>query len=103
MPRVQATIVLPYMLELKSGLYPAGQSALDLEVREPSALPDLPPLTIISVTTGQPDTEDQAEQNKLNARQADQVLGLTNRLLRCYRAIAADSTITELSRASASP
>jgi hypothetical protein len=51
----------------------------------------------------QPDTEDPGEQERLNYRQADQILGLTNRLLRCYRAITRDSTITELSRASASP
>jgi hypothetical protein len=103
MPRVQATLTLPYMLELKSGLYSAGHSAPDLEVREPNFLPNVQARTMISMTTDQPDTENGGEQFKLNARQADQILGLTNRLLRCYRAITGDSTITELSRASASP
>jgi len=91
------------MLELKSGLYPAGQPGLDLEVGEPNFLPDVEPRTIISVRTEQPDTEDRGEQEKLNFRQAKQLLNLTNRLLRCYRTTTRDSTITELSLARASP
>jgi hypothetical protein len=39
----------------------------------------------------------------LKTRQADRLLELTNRLLRCYRAISRDATATELSRAEASP
>ena len=39
----------------------------------------------------------------MNARQADRLLRLTNRLLRGYRRITRDATITELSRAEASP
>jgi hypothetical protein len=103
MPRVQATLVLPYMLKLKSGLFPADQPGLELEVGEPNFLPDIEPRTMISMTTDQPDTEDGGEQYKLNFRQAKQLLNLTNRLLRSYRAITRDSTITELSRARASP
>ena len=54
---------------------------------------------MVSLTIDQPDTEDPDEQRRLNVRQADQLLSLTNRLLRGYRAITRDSTITELSRA----
>jgi hypothetical protein len=103
MPRVQASILLPYLLKLGSGLYPKGQPSVDFEVGEPNFLPDVQPRTAISMTTVQPDTENASEQNALNAWQAKQVLGLTNRLIRCYRAIARDSTITELSSAMASP
>jgi hypothetical protein len=103
MPRVQATLLLPYMLKLKSDLYPAGQPGLELEIGESTLLPDLGPRTMISMTTDQPDTEDGGEQYTLNFRQAKQLLNLTNRLLRCYRAITRDSTITDLSRARASP
>jgi len=103
MPRVQATISLPYLLKLESGLYSAGQPGRDLEITGLNFLRDVRPHTMISITTDQPDTERRGEQSKLNARQADQLLSLTNRLLRCYRAITRDSTITELSRARASP
>jgi len=103
MPRVQATISLPYLLKLKTSVYPAGQPGPDFEIREPIFLPNVRPETMISTTTDQPETERRGEQSKLNARQADQLLGLTNRLLRCYRAVTQDSTITELSRALASP
>jgi hypothetical protein len=53
MPRVKATIVLPYMLKLKNGMYPAGQPGQELEVGEPEFPPSLAPRTIISVTTDQ--------------------------------------------------
>jgi hypothetical protein len=58
---------------------------------------------MVSLSEDQPDTEDRDEQIELNARQADRLLRLTNRLLRSYRAITRDTTITELSRAKASP
>jgi hypothetical protein len=98
MPRVQASFVLPYMLELKSGQYLVGQSGLKLDVGEPRILHGFEPKTVIAISTEQPDTEDHGEQEKLNASQAKQLLTLTNRLIRCYRAVTQDSTITELSR-----
>jgi hypothetical protein len=39
----------------------------------------------------------------LKSRQADQLLNLTNRLLRCYRSVTQNAEIIELSRAGASP
>jgi hypothetical protein len=103
MPRVQASISLPYLLKLKSGLYPTGRAGHDLAVQEPTFLAGLRATTAVSITSDQPDTEDPDEQGKLNARQADQLLGVTNRLLRCYRAMTRNATITELCRAEASP
>ena len=55
--------------------------------------------TVVSFTIDQPDTEDPDERRRLKSRQADQLLSLTNRLLRGYRSITKDSAITELSRA----
>lgn len=103
MPRVQASTLLPYLLKLKSGLYATGRAGWDLEVGNPAFNPDVPPQTMTSITVEQRDTEEPGEQRQLNSRQADQLLSLTNRLLRVYRAVTHDSTITELSRAGASP
>jgi hypothetical protein len=103
MPRVRATIALPYVLRLRTGLYPSGQAGRDLEVTEPKLLPGTLPRTIISFTIDRRDTEDPAEQWRLNSEQAGLLLNLTNRLLRGYRALTQDSSITELSRAAASP
>ena len=99
MPRVQVSIALPYLLKLKSGLYSAGRREDDLEVTVPSFLPDVQPRTVASIATDQPATLDENEQRYLNARQADRLLSLTNRLLRCYRATTRYSAIIELSRA----
>ena len=103
MPRVQASIALPYLLKLKSGMYSAGRREDDLEVNVPSFHPDVQPRTVASIVTDQPATLDENEQRYLNSRQADRLLSLTNRLLRCYRATTRDPAIVELSRASASP
>ncbi len=103
MPTIQASISLPYALKLNRGLYPTGQSGRGLEVEKSVPLRDTPATTVVSLTNDQPKATVASEQEKMNVRQADQLLGLTNRLLRCYRAIARDATITELSRAHASP
>jgi hypothetical protein len=50
-----------------------------------------------------PETESADKQETENGKQARQLLILTNKLLRCYRAITGNSDITELSRAEASP
>jgi len=126
MPRVQASISLPYLLKLSNGLYQvrAGSQYRELEINEPA--PPLlssrgtftggPPLvvgqatmppsqrkTVVAIVDNQPETENPEEQARLNGRQADQLLSLTNSLLRCYRAMTRNSDITELSRAEASP
>ncbi len=67
---------------------------------EPSSLQ---PTTMVSLAEDLPDTENPDEQIDLNVRLADRLLLLTNRLLRGYRAITRNATITELSRAEASP
>jgi hypothetical protein len=103
MPTVQASISLPYSLKLSRGLYPTDPTGQGLEVDKSAPLRDARSTTVVAATNDQPDTADPSEQRKLNARQADQLLGLTNRLLRCYRALTGDATITELSRAMASP
>jgi hypothetical protein len=103
MPRVRASILLPYALKLQHGLYPTSHPGRTLEVTDPNLVPGVRPRTTISITTVRPDTEDLGEQGKLNSEQADVLLGLTNRLLRGYRAVTKDSTINELSRAGASP
>jgi hypothetical protein len=124
MPRVQASFVLPYHLEIQSGVYPTGHAGRELEVQEigpwsmtVSTAHPLPgmsfsgvsesssfqPTTVVSITEDMPDTEQPDEQRELNARLADQLLLLTNRLLRSYRAITRNAAITELSRAEASP
>ncbi len=93
MPRVRATIWLPYRLKLQEGSYPTGPEGLTLEVADGRAQN-----TAVSLTRDQSDTGDPAEQSRLNGRHADQLLNLTNRLLRCYRAITRDATTTDLSR-----
>jgi hypothetical protein len=103
MPRVQASISLPYVLNLRGGVYPTGQPGRALEVADPELLTGKRPRTSISITTDQRDSDDPGEQGKLNSEQAGLLLSLTNRLLRGYRAITQDSAITELSRAGASP
>src|SRR5438874_781846 len=103
MPRIRASISLPYLLQVRIGSYPTGVEGRDLEVEEPPLLPGLRPTTMVSTTLDQPDTVDAIEQGRLNARQADHLLSGTNRLLRCYRAITRKAGITELSRAEASP
>jgi hypothetical protein len=55
------------------------------------------------MTDAQPETEDPEEPRRLKMKQADRLLDLTNGLLRCYRAITQNATITELSRAMVSP
>jgi hypothetical protein len=103
MPTIQASITLPYSLKLSRGQYPTGQPGRGLEVNKTAPRPDPRVPTVVSITHDQPETATPSEQEKLNARQADQLLGLTNRLLRCYRAITRDAAIIELSRAQASP
>jgi hypothetical protein len=103
MPRIQASISLPYLLKLASGSYPSGPRGVALEIWEPNFLPDVVPRTLVSITADQPDTEDPTAQRQLNFRQADQLVDLTNRLLRGYRALTHDSSVIELSRAGASP
>jgi hypothetical protein len=103
MPRIQASILLPYLLKLKTGMYATGREGWDLEVENPRFDPGVPPRTLVSITIDQRDTAELDEQEKLNFKQADLLLNLTNRLLRVYCSITKDSTIIELSRASASP
>ena len=103
MPIVQASISLPYSLKLSRGLYHTDQPGRVLQVDKSASRPDVRVSTVVSITTAQPDTRVPDEQREWNARQAEQWLGLTNRLLRCYRAITRDAMITELSRAQASP
>ena len=128
MPRLQASISLPYVLRLTRGLYPSGQPGQELEVHQRSQRPVLQPAselvsptsdrpdsdiwemtvshtyaTVVSFTLAHPGTEDPDEQRRLKSRQADQLLNLTNRLLRGYRSITKNTAITELSRAGASP
>jgi hypothetical protein len=124
MPRVQASILLPYRLKLASGQYPTGLAGQDLGIDDVgvrrgrgstlppalvgpisgSLLPSIRrPKTMVSPTEDVRDTEDPDEQSELNAKLAKRLLLQTNRLLRSYRAITGDATITELSRAEASP
>jgi hypothetical protein len=124
MPRIQASIVLPYSLKLESGHYPADATGPELEVLELSRwfmrvsttgpLPGEPrsgglepysleSATLVSITEDVPYTQAPDEQRELNARLAERLLLLTNRLLRAYRAISRNPSITELSRAAASP
>jgi hypothetical protein len=97
MPRVRASILLRHWLKLGDGKYPTGRPGRELD------LETVWPRTRVSITDDQPDTSDRQEQYKLNDRQAKLLLDLTNRLLRCYRAITRNATITELSLAAASP
>lgn len=92
MPRVRATLWLPYRLKLQASTFPTGRRGLELEVGETDARN-----TAVSFMRDQPDTEDPADQSRLNDRHAEQLLNFTNRLLRCYRAITRDATITDLS------
>lgn len=124
MPRVQASIVLPYRLKLESGLYPTGRPGEELDIQEvgprsgkASTLAPVPvgPIsgsippsfrrakTTVSLTADLRDTENLDEQSELNARLAERLLLQVNRLLRTYRAITRKATFTELSRAEASP
>jgi len=126
MPRVQASISLPYLLKLSSGLYQvsAGPQYRELEINEPApallssrgtfiggpamvvgpaTVPPLQRKTVVAIVDNQPETDNPEEQARLNGRQAVQLLSLTNILLRCYRALTRNSDITELSRAEASP
>ena len=124
MPRVQASIVLPYRLKLDAGPYPTGRSGQELEIHEVgprsgkastlapilvgpvsgSLLPSFRrPKTMVSLVEALPETDDAEAQTESNARLADRLLLHTNRLLRAYRAITRDATITDLSRAEASP
>ena len=126
MPPVQASISLPYLLKLSNGRYQVKVGSQDrvLEINEPAPVvpsshvtsTEAPPAvvghatqppmrrgTIVAIVDHQPETKDPEEQAKLNARQADQLLSVTNSLLRCYRALTQNSDITELSREEASP
>ncbi len=103
MPRVQASILPPYFLKLESGLYHMGQPGQGLEIYQPPLPPANRLSTMISLTIDQPNTVDPEERSRLKIRQADQLLNLANRLLRCYRATTRNATIIELSRAEASP
>jgi hypothetical protein len=124
MPRVQASIVLPYRLKLESAPYPTGSPGRELEISEvgprSGKASTLAPLlvgavsgsllpssrrtkTMVALTEDLPDTLDPDEQSEWNARLAERLLLQTNRLLRIYRAITRNATFTELSRAEASP
>jgi hypothetical protein len=103
MPRVRASISLPYVLKIRGGVYPSGQLGHALELEEPKLFPGIRPGTTISITADQRDTENPGEQGRLNFKHADLLLSLANRFLRAYRAVTKDSAINELSRAAASP
>jgi hypothetical protein len=124
MPRVQASILLPYRLKLEVGLYPTDLPGQELGIHEVgprngkvsstdtilvgpvsgSLLPSFRRArTILSLTEHLGDTENPDEQSESNGRLAERLLLQANRLLRIYRAIARKATITELSRAEASP
>src|SRR5579883_1036074 len=124
MPRVQASIILPYRLKLEAGVYPIGLPDQELVIQEVGPrvgkASTLSPLltgpvsgsllpfgrrtkTVASLIADLPDTEDPDEQSGLNAKLAGRLLLLTNRVLRSYRAIARDATMTELTLAEASP
>jgi hypothetical protein len=128
MPRLQASISLPHVLRLTHGLYQSGQPGQELEMHQRQQRPGVQHAlrvvsptsdrsdsdiwemtashtdpTLVSLTIVHPDTEDPNVRRRLKSRQADQLLSLTNRLLRSYRSITKDSAITELSRAGASP
>jgi hypothetical protein len=103
MPRVRASIVLPYLLKLNPGLYPTGQPDRNLEIHQPPMVENTKANTSVSLTVDQPDVESADEQEPYKQKQADQLLILTNRLLRCYRATTRNAMMTELSRAEASP
>jgi hypothetical protein len=124
MPRVQASVLLPYRLKLEGGLYPTNVPGQELEIHEDgprsgrassivpilvgsvsgSLLPSFRrPRTVLSLTEDLRDTENPDEQSEWNGRLAERLLLQANRLLRSYRAITRNATITELSRAEASP
>ena len=107
MPRIEIASLLPYFLRLENGQYPTqfdGKSYL-LSLQDVDSASDglsSTKLTQVSfVFTGIAASDDEVQRFK--TYQVEGLLRQTNRLLRWYRASTGLATVTELTRAQASP
>ncbi len=101
MPKVMASIRIPYALRLDEGDYPTEQPGLVLRVVPRSLLEKstFSSFTTISVGFDQANLLDRDEILKKQQSMANSLLLQTNRLLRWYRATLQDAWVTELTRA----
>jgi len=103
MPEVQVSFLLPSFLRITSGEYEAGAHQVRIEVLEPLLLEGLAPRTQVRARFTHDDSNDQNVIQRQKARDADQLLWGTNRLLRWYRAVTHRAEMVEVTRAQASP
>jgi hypothetical protein len=103
MPAIRVTITLPYYLRLAEGDYAGPGGAQILRVLAPELAEGVPPQTSVQANFTNADTADPDEIEREKARDANQLLQWTNRLLRRFRAVTRRADIIELTRAQASP
>jgi hypothetical protein len=103
MPAIRVTITLPYYLRLAEGDYAGPGGAETVRVLAPELAEGMPPQTSVQANFVNLDTADPNEIQHEKARDANQLLQWTNRLLRLYRAVTRRADIIELTRAQASP
>ena len=102
MPTVRVRIALPYLLRLGAGEYQLPPTGTTVVVE------DGPPeaeaaRSAVSAVFAHPEPADIDEIERFRRRDAEQLLGRTNRLLRWYRAADHRADLVELTRAQASP
>src|SRR4051812_2382997 len=99
MPDLHVSIVLPYYLRLAAGEDETGQAGEELQVIAPELVEEIPPQTQVRAHFTHADLADENAIQRQKARDADQLLWRTNRLLRWYRTITHRADMLELTRA----
>jgi hypothetical protein len=103
MPELQVSFILPYYLRVGASEYETGQAGEALQVIAPELLEGIAPQTRVFARFTHDDSADQNVIQRQKARDADNLLFRTNRLLRWYRAVTHRADMVELTRAQASP
>lgn len=103
MPDLQVSILLPYVLRLLDGDYPTSPTGEIVQVRQPPLLEGAIARSTVGARFHHDEVADPNEKERLRARDAEQLLRRTNRLLRWYRAVSDKTEVIELTRTQASP
>ncbi len=103
MPTLQVRIQLPYVLRLRAGDYRTSAAGEALQVQQPPLLEGTVARTSVQALFDHPGDCDPEERQRFRARDAEQLLRRTNRLLGWYRAVSRKAEVIELTRAQASP
>jgi hypothetical protein len=103
MPDIRVSITLPYLLRVATGEYVGGPAGETIRIELPPLLEGTLPRSIVRATCAHAETDDADVIQREKARDADQLLRRTNRLLRWYRCVSGRTETVELTRAQVSP